>query len=234
MTKKVFISYRRDDTAPAAGRLYDRFCRLLGKKNVFLDVDAIDAGEDFEAKIREEIGKAGTILVLIGRKWMEPGPDGGKPRLFHEGDRVHFEVRASLKGKGLTLPLLVDGARMPGAEELPEDIAEISKRNAPPLRYESFDADADHIARKALGLAAGELLWERESSAMRKIASTVAGGLLAAAGFFLVALLHWVLLRRSISDSVGGDGQMEALAAVVLIFGLASGLLYGSRRRHLS
>ena len=51
MNRKVFISYRRADTAAAAGRLYDRFCRLLGAKNVFLDVDAIEAGENFEAKI---------------------------------------------------------------------------------------------------------------------------------------------------------------------------------------
>ncbi len=50
MNRKVFISYRRADTAAAAGRLYDRFCRLLGAKNVFLDVDAIEAGENFEAK----------------------------------------------------------------------------------------------------------------------------------------------------------------------------------------
>ncbi|MGO9472245.1 MAG: toll/interleukin-1 receptor domain-containing protein [Rhodomicrobium sp.] len=233
MAQKVFISYRRDDTAPAAGRLYDRFCRLLGKENVFLDVGAIDAGENFEEKIGAEIAKAGTILVLIGKRWLEPGPDG-KPRLLNDRDHVRGEVRAALRGKALAMPVLVDDAAMPKPEDLPDDIAEISKRNAPPLRYVSFDADADHIARKALGRAPGELLWERESTVGRKILSTLTGGLLAAAGIFLIALLHWALLRRSISDSVGGDGQMEALAVVVLIFGLVFGLIYGSRRRPIS
>src|SRR5208282_6637723 len=125
MTKKVFISYRRTDTAPAAGRLYDRFCRLIGPRNVFLDVGAIDAGENFEAKIQHEIGKASAILVLIGKSWMDPPPGGDKPKLFDQNDHVRAEVKASLQRNAFTMPLLVDGAPMPGPELLPEDIREI-------------------------------------------------------------------------------------------------------------
>ena len=156
MNKKVFISYRRADTAAAAGRLYDRFCHLLGAKNVFLDVDAIEAGENFEAKIQREIGKANAILVLIGNSWMAPAPGQGKPRLFDEGDHVRAEVKFALRAKAFTMPVLVDNAAMPDPGLLPDDISGITLLNAPPLRYESFDADADRIARKALGLSAGE------------------------------------------------------------------------------
>jgi len=232
MAKKVFISYRRDDTAPAAGRLYDRFCRLLGKENVFLDVGAIDAGENFEEKIGAEIGKAGVILVLIGKRWLEPGADGGKPRLWNGHDHVRAEVRAALRGKALTMPLLVDGATMPGPELLPDDIAEISKRNAPPLRSDSFDADADNIARKALGLAAGALLWE-EPPVSRKILSAVAGGLLAELSLVAFAWVHMAVLQRPFFSEEGGLVQTEALVAGVLILGLILGLRYGSRRRSL-
>ncbi len=231
MTKKVFISYRRSDTAPAAGRLYDRFCRLLGPRNVFLDVGAIDAGEDFEAKIRDEIGKATAILVLIGKSWMEHAPGGDKPRLFDENDHVRAEVKASLKRNALTMPLLVDGAPMPGPELLPEDIRGISVLNAPPLRYESFDADADRIARKVLGLEPGELLWDKAPLG-RRIWSAIAGSLLAAVALLAIALAHNFYLQRPISTSIGED-QTTIFIAGVLIFGLILGLLYGSRRRPL-
>ncbi len=232
MAQKVFISYRRDDTAPAAGRLYDRFCRLLGERNVFLDVGAIDAGENYEAKIREAIGKSDAILVLIGKRWMEARPGGVKPRLFDDRDQVRAEVQAALQRKALTLPLLVDGAPRPSPEALPEDIAEISRRNAPPLRFESFDNDADIIARKALGLSPGSHLWE-EPPVSRKVWGGLAGSMLAASGLLAAALAHHAVLNRPISDSIGGPAQTTILIAAVLIFGLFSGLRYGSRRRRL-
>jgi len=231
MVKKVFISYRRTDTLPMARLLYDRFCRLVGKENVFLDLGAIDAGENFEEKIGAEIAEAGAILVLIGKKWLEPGADGEKPRLWDDGDHVRGEVRAALQGKALTLPLLVDGASMPAPELLPADVSEISKRNAPPLRSESFDTDADHIARKALGLSAGTLLWE-EPALSRKIGSAIAGALLAAVALLSLALAHNALLQRPISDSIG-DAQTTILIAGGLIFGLIYGFRFGSRRRSL-
>ncbi len=231
MTKKVFISYRRSDTAPAAGRLYDRFCRLLGAQNVFLDVGAIDAGENFEAKIRDEIGKATAILVLIGKSWMEHAPGGDKPRLFDRNDHVRAEVKTALQRNTLTMPLLVDGAPMADPELLPEDIRGITVLNAPPLRYESFDADADRIVRKVLGLDPGELVWDK-APLSRRIWSAIAGGFLAAALLLAIALAHNALLQRPISTSIGED-QTTIFIAGVLIFGLISGLLDGSRRRRL-
>ncbi len=231
MTKKVFISYRRSDTAPAAGRLYDRFCRLLGPRNVFLDVGAIDAGENFEAKIRDEIGKASAILVLIGKSWMQPAPGGDKARLFDHNDHVRAEVKASLARNTLTMPLLVDGAPMPDPELLPEDIRGIAMLNAPPLRYESFDADADRIARKVLGLEPGQLLWDKPPLS-RRIWSAVAGGLIAAVALLAMALAHNAYLQRPISTSIGED-QTTIFIAGVLIFGAILGLLYGSRRRQV-
>ncbi len=231
MTKKVFISYRRSDTAPAAGRLYDRFCRLLGAQNVFLDVGAIDAGENFEAKIRDEIGKATAILVLIGKNWMACEPGADKPRLFDRIDHVRAVVKTALQRNTLTMPLLVDGAPMADPELLPEDIRGITVLNAPPLRYESFDADADRIVRKVLGLEPGELVWDK-APLSRRIWSAIAGGLLAAALLLAIALAHNAYLKRPISTSIGED-QTTILIAGVLIFGLISGLLYGSRRRRL-
>jgi hypothetical protein len=232
MPKRVFISYRREDTAPEAGRLYDRFGLLLGKKNVFLDVGAIDAGENYEEKIRAEIAKADAILVLIGKRWMASASGEEKPRLWNEHDHVRAEVQAAFQGKALVLPVLVDDAPMPEPALLPGDIADITRRNAPPLRSNTFDSDADLIIRKALGLSPGELLWN-EPPVSRKIGGAIAGAFLAFTAFFILGLVHWALLHRSIADSLGGDYAMETLAAGLLILGLVLGFLYGSRRRSL-
>ena len=36
---KVFITYRREETGPHAGRLYDAMVARFGEDNVFMDVD---------------------------------------------------------------------------------------------------------------------------------------------------------------------------------------------------
>ncbi len=231
MNKKVFISYRRTDTASAAGRLYDRFRGLLGDKNVFLDVGAIDAGEDFQAKIQRGIGGANAILVLIGNGWMAAAPGEDKPRLFDEDDHVRAEVKIALQGKSFTLPVLVDNAPMPDPELLPLDIRGITGINAPPLRNESFDADADRIARKVLGLAPGQLVWET-APAGRRIWSAIAGGLLAELALLVFAVAHMAILHRPIF-SFEAAGETEALIGGVFILGFLAGLFYGSRRRQL-
>ena len=65
MAKKVFISYRREDTAPAAGRVYDRLSRLLSKRNVFFDVSTISGGENFESRIVSGIERSDAALAFI-------------------------------------------------------------------------------------------------------------------------------------------------------------------------
>src|SRR6185437_11740282 len=67
MHTKIFISYRRTDTASASGRIYERLVALYGKDNVFKDVDTIPAGVDFEHYIEEFIPQCAVLLVIIGR-----------------------------------------------------------------------------------------------------------------------------------------------------------------------
>jgi hypothetical protein len=47
MAAKVFISYRRTDSAGYSGRVMDRLDRELGRDLVFMDVDAIPLGTNF-------------------------------------------------------------------------------------------------------------------------------------------------------------------------------------------
>ena len=66
MNAKVFINYRREDTAPYAGRLYDRLTEHFGQDRVFIDIDQIEPGEDFVEAINRKVATCDIAIVAIG------------------------------------------------------------------------------------------------------------------------------------------------------------------------
>ena len=56
MAPKIFISYRRDDSAGHAGRVHDRLQRALGAI-LFMDVDSVPLGTNFVEVLAEEINE---------------------------------------------------------------------------------------------------------------------------------------------------------------------------------
>jgi hypothetical protein len=228
--KRIFISYRREDTAPAAGRVYDRLCRLLPKGNVFFDVSTIAGGEIFDQKLVAEIERSDAVLVFIGNRWLERPPGANDARLFAADDYVRAEVRAALGRSTLVLPVLVDGARMPRADQLPDDLKAITTRNALPLRHESFDDDAENIVATVLGVAGGARPWDDKGRLDVKIGYAVAGLVAALVLLTVAALLHFWVVGQPLSVSIG-----EATTTVVLIagsiLGAGLGLGYEARRR---
>ncbi|WP_372929671.1 hypothetical protein [Methyloceanibacter sp.] len=147
-------------------------------------------------------------------------------------DHVRAELRAALGGSLLVLPVLVGGARMPRPEQLPEDIKAIATLNAVPLRHESFDDDTENIVATVLGVAAKTRRWEDRGAWKAKIAYAL-GGAAAACMFVLVAaLIHFWILSRPLSASIGAP-----LTTLLLISGMASGawlgLSFEARKRKL-
>lgn len=232
MPKRVLISYRREDTAAAAGRVYDRLSRLLAKPNVFFDVSTIGGGEDFARKIASEISKSDATLAFIGDKWLEKSPSGGGPRICEPDDYVRAELRTALSRPLLVVPVLVGGARMPRPEQLPEDIRAITAKNALPLRHESFDDDTENIVAAVLGLKAGERAWEDKGSLGIKIAYAVGAALAVSMLLLLIALLHHWVLGRPLSASIGAPLTTLILIAGAII-GAWLGLRYEARKRKL-
>jgi len=91
----IFISYRREDSAGYAGRLYDRLRQHFGEDHIFLDVQT-EPGRDFEVEIDKAISSCDSVLVVVGRRWLEITaakglrPDGPK-------DYVRMEVAAAVR-----------------------------------------------------------------------------------------------------------------------------------------
>jgi predicted ATPase len=120
---RVFISYRRDDSAGHAGRLYADLTAHFGADNVFMDTETIEPGADFGKRISQEIESCEVLIALIGKRWL-------RRRLHESEDFVRLEIQSALERELRVIPVLVQGARMPSITQLPEDIGELSQKHA--------------------------------------------------------------------------------------------------------
>ena len=150
---QIFLSYRRDDTAGYARALNDLLARAFGAERVFIDVDDIGAGQAFDARIAQAMGQARVLLVLIGPRWLAPQADG-VPRLHRADDVVRREVQTGLDRGLQVIPLLLDGAPMPSAAQLPAALQPLARRQALVIDARRFEADTQLLlgaVRQALG-----------------------------------------------------------------------------------
>jgi hypothetical protein len=158
---RLFVSYRRDDSSGHAGRIHDSLRARLGPGiNIFMDVDAIPPGADFADVIQSAVSSADALLVVIGPRWVEARDGAGRRRIDDSADFVRLEVAAAL-GKGVrVIPILVQGAQMPSAIELPPDLAPLARREAIKLSDERWQFDIGRLAA-AVGLVSAPPWYRR-------------------------------------------------------------------------
>ena len=143
----TFISYRREDSAGYAGRLHEELQERFGPRQLFRDVDTLRAGQDFDEAIRQRLRQCQACVVMIGPNWLTSQTASGERRLHQPGDYVCMEIAAALaRSEVLVIPVLVGGATMPAAEELPEAIRGLARRHAMSVRDETWEADMDRLA----------------------------------------------------------------------------------------
>jgi hypothetical protein len=135
----IFISYRRADSDGWAGRLRDTLRARFGA-GVFQDVDSIPDGEIFSEVIDRALQTCDVALVIIGPNWATARDNSGR-RLDQEEDWVRTETAMVLNRKIRVIPVLVGGATLPRAEDLPEELRSITKRQAREIRSNSWDSD---------------------------------------------------------------------------------------------
>jgi len=142
-SRGVFISYRRGETSGQARALHDRLSQRFGTERVFMDVDSIAPGADFVQKIEEAIDSSGVALVLIGRDWLSREPN--QHLLDDPSDFVRLETDAALRSGVPVIPILVERARMPTPEELPESLRPLTRRNALELENQRWEYDVGRL-----------------------------------------------------------------------------------------
>jgi len=144
---KIFISYRRADSRKDAGRIYDRLIQSFGKDNVFKDVDSIPLGKDFRGVLREAVAECDVLLAVLGKQWLTIKAEDGSRRLDNPNDFVRIEIESGLqRDKCLVIPVLVDHAPMPNADDLPLSLRELAFKNATIVRDDpDFHKDVNKI-----------------------------------------------------------------------------------------
>jgi formylglycine-generating enzyme required for sulfatase activity len=166
----IFISYRREDSAGHAGRLYDRLVREFPEVRVFMDVERIASGEDFARVIESTVQECDVFLVVVGKRWLTAADQYGQRRLDKSTDWVRVEVGAALTRNVRVIPLLVDDAALPIAEALPGDLVRLTSLQAHPIYHLTFHQDVDrlvHRIKEAVGARKAALASIHERGAKR-------------------------------------------------------------------
>lgn len=153
---RIFLSYRRGDAAPYAGRLYDALTLRFGARNVFMDVDTIGLGADFHEAIEAALAQCDVALALIGPSWVVATDEQGRRRLDDPADVLRLELEAALSRDLVVIPVCVQGAEPPVTAALPESLAPLARRQAAELRDSSWGADVERLVRTLEGLPGGE------------------------------------------------------------------------------
>jgi hypothetical protein len=144
---RIFISYRRGETAYPAGWLFDRLVQHFGAVQIFKDVDSIELGDDFVEVITRAVGSCDVLLALIGGQWLTVTDVNGRRRIDDPDDFVRLEIQAALTRNVRIIPILVDGARMPRAEDLPAGLAGLTRRQALELSPNRFEYDTNRLLK---------------------------------------------------------------------------------------
>lgn len=153
---RIFLNYRRKDAETAVGRLWDTLTRGLNDQpgfteaQIFKDIDTIEPGVDFREAIRDAVAASDVFLAVIGTEWLSAVDARGQRRLDDPADFVRFEIQAALQRAAerndvRVVPTLVQGAKMPAVEELPEPLSALVDRNAVELTDERWPYDAGRL-----------------------------------------------------------------------------------------
>jgi hypothetical protein len=145
---RIFLSYRRDDSAPYAGRLADALSQRIGERNVFMDLDSVEPGSDFVEVIERSLSHCDVVLAVISRDWLTAAlPDGGR-RLDDEDDFVRRELEIALELNVRIVPVLVGGAMMPAYAAMPKSLAPVARRNAFELSDRRWHDDVNKLVER--------------------------------------------------------------------------------------
>jgi hypothetical protein len=142
---KIFISYRRTDTGPEAGRLRTDLVHHFGEQQIFRDKDSIPPGVDWREEVRTALSGDTVVLALIGKTWIAAKDSSGQ-RIIDSGESNNrLELEIALRENLRTIPVLVEGAEVPKETQLPEPLRKLLTINATRLRDDDWDSDAGRI-----------------------------------------------------------------------------------------
>jgi uncharacterized protein YjbI with pentapeptide repeats len=141
-TEGIFISYRRGNAA-YAGWLAETLENHFGEQNVFRDIGSIAPGEDFVKAIERALEASVVMIVVVGRNWARELKEHEQRG---QEDYTRLEITTVLDRNNVqVIPVLVQGAAMPRANELPSDLAALARRHAIELHDTNWQSDIQRL-----------------------------------------------------------------------------------------
>jgi hypothetical protein len=142
----LFISYRHQDSGETVGRIHDHLRQAFLEKNLFRDVDRQAAGEDYRMVIGRALERADVLLAMIGTRWLALTDREGRRRLDDPEDMVRIELETAFERHLRVIPVLLEGASMPTAVDVPLSLQPLCYRTAVPVRPDpDFKMDLERL-----------------------------------------------------------------------------------------
>jgi hypothetical protein len=216
---KILISYRRADSAAIVGRIYDRLVARYGAGSVFLDVDDIPVGIDFRDHIRRTLERTDVVLAIVGPGWR--GARDARARIQDEDDPVRVEIEAALTAAIPLCPVLVGGAQMPRAHDLPPSLERLPYINATTV---DAGRDFDYHVGRLIG-ALDAILGPKAPPPPPPPSSPLTRRLRLYAAFAVVIAMPFGAAALGVAPPWPDGIWVESAAASALIFAAARALL---------
>jgi hypothetical protein len=231
----IFISYRHEDSADQARRLWDRLASAFGAERVFIDAVSLEPGQDFAQSIREKVAFCDVLIAVIGPGWLDSVTPEGRRRLDDPEDWVRIEITAALDERVPVIPALVGGAVLPDAGRLPTALAALVRSQAIELRPPHFDTDVERLrttlARRVTGgdVAASWLaLLTRRHRALDPLMLERPEMLWRAFGFLVLMMLIHEALKLPAVMSAGLESQRIGFIAAQIFTNSVAWLSLGA------
>jgi hypothetical protein len=160
IVNSIRISCRRDSSFGFALELQVALRRHFAAQ-LCMDTDAPSTEAASASAADQALESRTVVLVVIGPRWLGAGESGAR-QIDDPHDAVRDQVRKALQARAILIPVLVGGASMPSAPELPTDVQPLAASKPRSLRANRWDADlADllgfvHDALQSLEMAADE------------------------------------------------------------------------------
>ena len=138
---RVFISYRWDDSATAAGRLADAVKTRFGDHGVFHDVRNIPSGRRFDEVIFPALTNSEVVLAVIGDRWAP------SRRIFDPTDWVRRELEYATRNSRPIVPVIIDGTSPLTADDLPASLRLLATTKAHNARNAHWNSDVSSLLR---------------------------------------------------------------------------------------
>ena len=139
MARKIFISYRREADAGHAGRLHEDLSERFCRRNLFIDLE-LRPGQQWQERIEQAVAACDVVLPVIGTRWATVTNERESGRLERSEDWVKLEIETALMRQDVVvIPVLVGGAQMPAAADLPESLRPMTKWQAQHLSDHSWE-----------------------------------------------------------------------------------------------